>query len=45
MKRQLPVLSVLVAAIDLSREHISYALKVITPWFLVLVVGPCLLVS
>jgi hypothetical protein len=43
MKRQLPVILILIASIDLCRKHAAYALRIIGPWFLILAIGPCLL--
>ncbi len=45
MGKKLPVLATLVAALDLCREHRSYALKIMTPWFLILSVAPYLMFS
>ncbi len=45
MEKKLPVLATLVAALDLCREHLSYAIKIMAPWFLILSIAPYLLVS
>lgn len=45
MGRKLPVLATLVAALDLCREHRSYALKIMAPWFVILSIAPYLLIS
>ena len=43
MERKLPVLATLIAAVDLCREHLSYALKILAPWFIVFLITPYLL--
>jgi len=45
MEPKLPIAAIFIAAIDLCREHASYALRIIAPWFLILAIGPCLLVG
>lgn len=40
MERKLPVLATLVAALDLCRAHFAYALKIIGPWFGILLIVP-----
>jgi len=42
MERKLPVLATLIAAVDLCREHLSYALKILAPWFIVFLITPYL---
>lgn len=43
MERKLPVLATLVAALDLCREHVAYALKITAPWLLILLITPYIL--
>ncbi len=40
MERTLPVLATLLAALDLCRAHFAYALKIIGPWFVILLIVP-----
>lgn len=43
MEKQLPVLATLIAAVDLCKEHISYALKILAIWFTIFLITPYLL--
>ena len=43
MERKLPVLATLIAAVDLCRAHLSYALKIMALWFIIFVIAPYLL--
>lgn len=45
MEKKLPVLATLIAVLDLCREHSSYALKIMTIWFVLILFLPNLLFS